>query len=456
MNDTKCEVTFLGATRTVTGSKYLLNIASKKILIDCGLYQGYKELRLRNWNKLPVDAHSIDAVILTHAHIDHTGYLPLLIKNGFKGKVYCTYGTKDLCSILLPDSGYLQEEDANRANRYGYSKHKPALPLYTQQDGQLALKQFHPLPFNKPYELFNNISFEFFQAGHIIGSSMVKLTYQNKSILFTGDLGRPHHPIMHSPAIITATDYLVLESTYGDRLHDYSNPLDQIAETIQNTITKGGSIIIPAFAVGRTQDILYYLYLLKNSQRIPDLPIFLDSPMAQDVSDLLAHYSDEHRFSKTMSREICKIAKYVKTADESKAIDQQASPCIIISASGMAEGGRILHHLKFFLRDARNTILLTGYQDPGTRGDRLLRGETEIKIHGEMIPVKAKVVAMTNLSAHADYQEILEWLKHFKAKPKKVFITHGNEVSATSLKNKIENELGWSCSIPEYLDTVKL
>lgn len=447
------QLTFLGATETVTGSKYLLTINSKKILIDCGLFQGYKELRLRNWQRLPIDPHHIDAVILTHAHIDHSGYLPLLVKNGFRGKIYCTQGTKDLCSILLPDSGHIQEEDANRANRYGYSKHKPALPLYTMEDGIRSLDQFYAINFEEPYQLFEALSFTFFPAGHIIGSSIVQLKHQNKSILFTGDLGRPHHIVMKPPAIITSANYLVIESTYGDRLHDRSNPLDQLAKVIQETVVNGGSVIIPAFAVGRTQDLLYLLFLLKKEKRIPDVPIFLDSPMAQNVSNLLAHYTNEHRFSRELCKKICKIAKYVKTPDESKIIDQYSIPVIVISASGMAEGGRILHHLKVFLTDYRNTILLTGYQDPGTRGDRLVRGEAEIKIHGGMVPVRARIVSMNNLSAHADYQEMLDWLKNFKRPPQKVFITHGDQSSTLSLKKKIEEKFNWQCIIPNYLQT---
>lgn len=450
------QLTFLGATKTVTGSKYLITVNSKKILIDCGLFQGYKDLRLRNWQKLPIDPRHIDAVILTHAHIDHSGYLPLLVKNGFKGKIYCTQGTKDLCSILLPDSGHIQEEDANRANKYGYSKHRPAAPLYTMEDGIRSLDQFYPINFDEHYELFKTLFFTFFPAGHIIGSSLVRLEHQNKSILFTGDLGRPHHLVMKAPTIISSANYLVIESTYGDRLHDRSNPLDQLGEVIRTTVTNGGSVIIPAFAVGRTQDLLYLLFTLKKENLIPDIPIFLDSPMAQNVSDLLAQYSNEHRLSREQSREICQIAKYVKTPDESKAIDQYSVPAIIISASGMVEGGRILHHLKVFLPDHRNTVVLTGYQDPGTRGDRLLRGETEIKIHGEMIPVRAKIVSMNNMSAHADYQEMLDWLKNFKYPPQKVFITHGDQASTLSLKTKIENILKWKCIIPDYLQTENL
>lgn len=447
------QLTFMGATKTVTGSKYLLSVGKRKVLIDCGLYQGYKELRLRNWNKLPVDASDIEAVILTHAHIDHSGYLPLLIKNGFKGRVYCTYGTRDLCAILLPDSGYLAEEDAYRANKYGYSKHKPALPLYTKEDGIRALDQFFPLDFKRAYQLFENLYLEFFSAGHIIGSSLVRLQSNGKTLLFSGDLGRPHHPVMKPPAVIATSDYLIIESTYGNRLHDTGSPLDQLANIIQETVANGGSIIIPAFAVGRTQDILYYIYLLKKANRIPNVPVLLDSPMAQDVSDLLSKYSDEYRLTKEECIKVCKVAKYIRTSEESKSIDQYKFPLIIISASGMAEGGRILHHLKLFLPHHRHTILFTGYQDPGTRGDRLIRGESEIKIHGEIIPVRAKIKCMNNMSAHADYQEILVWLRNFKKAPKKVFITHGELESAYSLKNKIEKEFGWPCNIPSYLQT---
>ncbi len=450
------KMTFLGATKTVTGSKYLITLDSKKILVDCGLFQGHKELRLRNWDKFPIDPHTIDAVILTHAHIDHSGYLPLLVKNGFRGNIYCTRGTKDLCTILLPDSGYLQEEDANRANQYGYSKHKPALPLYTMEDGKRALDRFVVCHFDDPILLFGSLLIKFLPAGHIIGSSMVYLEYQHKSVLFTGDLGRPNHPVMQPPAIITKADYLVVESTYGDRLHAKESPLDQLAEIIQQTVARGGSIIIPAFAVGRTQDLLYYLYVLKKEKRIADIPIFLDSPMAQDVSDLLSQYSSEHRFTHDLANNICKIAKYTKTSEESKFIDQYNLPAIIISASGMAEGGRILHHLKYFLPDERSTIVFTGYQDGGTRGDRLLRGELEIKIHGAMVPVRAQIKSITSMSAHADYQEMLDWLANFKYPPKKVFITHGDLDATKSLKDKIKEKFNWSCVIPEYLQTETL
>lgn len=446
-------ITFLGATRTVTGSKYLLTVDSQKILVDCGLFQGHKELRSLNWAKFPVDPAEIDAVILTHAHIDHSGYLPRLIKKGFKGSIYCTNGTQDLCAILLPDSGYLQEEDAYRANKYGYSRHQPALPLYTREDGTRAIEQFVPLDFGKSCALSKSLSFTFLPAGHILGAAMVQFHYHDKTILFSGDLGRPHHLIMMPPTTVTHTDYLILESTYGDRLHDPVNPLNDLEKIINNTVAKHGSIIIPAFAVGRAQELLYLLSQLKEAKRIPNIRIFLDSPMAQDVSDLLINYSNEHRLNKDECKKLCQIATYTKTPEESQAINRYTEPVLIISASGMIEGGRILHHLKLFLPDPRNTILLTGYQAPGTRGAQLLSGKPAIKIHGQSIPVLAQIHTMQNMSAHADYQEILNWLHHFKQAPRKVFLTHGDLISSEALKSKIEEQLGWNCVIPEYLQT---
>lgn len=450
------KITFLGATKTVTGSKYLVTANSKKILVDCGLFQGYKDLRLKNWHKLPIDPAEIDAVILTHAHIDHSGYLPLLVKNGFKGQIYCTYGTKALCSILLPDSGYIHEEDAARANKYGYSKHHPALPLYTRLDAEYAMGQFHPLKFNQPSDILNTFTFTFYPAGHIIGSSLVSLRHKDINIVFTGDIGRPHHPIMKAPTIISQADYLVTESTYGDRLHDTTDPLDELERIINSTLAKQGSIIIPAFAVGRSQEMLYYIHQLKKSKRIPDIPVFLDSPMSQKVSNLLKSHTEEHKLDKDLCEQICNIAEYVSTPARSRELDSWPKPIIIISASGMIEGGRILHHLKAYLKDSKNTILLTGYQDPGTRGDRLLRGEPEIKIHGGMYPVKARIYQMKSLSAHADYRELLDWMRHFKRPPKKVFICHGDSNSTESLKTKITEELSWDCIIPDYLQEFDL
>lgn len=450
------QITFIGATGTVTGSKYLVNSDNQQFLIDCGLFQGYKELRLRNWAPFPFSPAAIKAVILTHAHLDHTGALPLLVKQGFTGPILATSATRDLCAILLPDSGFLQEEDAWRANKYGYSKHTPALPLYTKEEAIFSLKQFQPLGYGVYRQLNELLSFQFQRAGHIIGSSLLTLRENNTTLLFTGDLGRPHDPVMKPPAIIQHVDYLVIESTYGDRLHEKENTEEKIALIVNQTVKRGGTVVIPAFAVGRAQSLLYYMYCLKKAKKIPDVPIFLDSPMAVDATHLFNHYTSEHRLSPALTQAVCKIATYVNTTDDSRAIDAQPMPKIIISASGMASGGRVLHHLKAFLPESRNTILLTGFQAGGTRGDRLLRGETAVKIHGEMTPVRAQIAELTNTSAHADYEEIIAWLKNFNRPPRKVFITHGEPDAANALKQKIIEQFGWNCAVPEYLQTENL
>ncbi len=450
------KITFLGAAETVTGSKYLIECEDKKILLDCGLYQGLKELRLRNWKQLPIDPKTIDAVILTHAHIDHSGYIPLLVKNGYKGKIFCSPGTYDLCSILLPDSGFLHEEDARRSNKYKYTKHHPAFPLYTQQDAIKSLLSFETVDFKLKYKIDKNISFTLHHAGHIIGASTVQLNLKGKIVTFSGDLGRLNDPIMYAPEELVNTDYLVIESTYGDRLHADIEPKNVLKDIITETCIKGGSVIIPAFAVGRTQAILYYLYLLKKAREIPDIMVFLDSPMAQDATTIMQKYNKEHRLSLQMCHDICQIAKYTKTVNDSKYIDNLKEPVIIISASGMAEGGRILHHLKHFMTDPKNTILFTGYQAEGTRGDRMVRGEQEIKIHGEIYSVRARVENLHNMSAHADYSEMLYWLKYFRKPPMRVFITHGSLNAANNFKKIIQEQLNWNVCVPKYLESYKL
>jgi metallo-beta-lactamase family protein len=443
-------ITFLGAVETVTGSKYLLSIGDKRVLVDCGLFQGLKELRLRNWNPMPFDAEKIDAVILTHAHIDHSGYIPLLVKSGFRGKIYCTEGTKELCAILLPDSGHLQEEDAEHANKYGYSKHKPALPLYTLEDAKKSLAFFEAVPFNNVTTLFNDFHFQFLPAGHIIGASFARIEYQGVSLLFSGDLGRPNDPVMKPPTIIKEIDYLVLESTYGDRLHEPGHPKDSLKVIINRTLHRGGSVIIPAFAVGRSQSLLHYIYLLKKEKAIPDIPVYLDSPMAINATNILLKHHESLRLTNNECRELNNVATFVNTPDESKEIDRSSEQKIIISASGMATGGRILFHLSTYAPDERNTILITGYQAMGTRGARLLNGEKEIKIHGEMIKVNAEVANLTGTSAHSDYSDTLNWLSHFERAPKKIFITHGEHEAADALKKKITQQFGWSCIVPHF------
>ena len=448
---------FLGATGTVTGSKYLIEHARRKILIDCGLFQGLKELRLRNWAPLPVAPNSIDAVILTHAHIDHSGYVPLLVRNGFQGRIYCSEATYDLCSILLPDSGYLHEADAERANRHAYSKHKPALPLYTERDGRECLDRFTAVDFESGHDLPGGLRFTIHRSGHILGSAFVTMSDGEKSVVFSGDLGRPDDPVIKPPAAVEHADYLLLESTYGDRLHKEINPLDQIGDIIRSTVARGGTVVIPAFAVGRTQSVLYFLHELKKARAIPDIPVFLDSPMAINVTELLRRHSDEHRLGRELCADVCSIARYSRTVEESKKLDEtNGMPSVIISASGMATGGRILHHLKRFIGDAKNSIVFTGYQAAGTRGARLVHGDDEIKIHGRMWPVRAQIEVLHNLSAHADYREILAWLGNFATPPKRTFITHGEPEAASSLAMKIEDRLGWSVSVPQYLQTEDL
>lgn len=449
---TPFKLTFLGGVGTVTGSKYLLEINNNKLLIDCGLFQGLKELRLRNWAALPIPPRTIDQVILTHAHLDHSGYVPLLVKNGFEGQVYCTPATRDLCSILLPDSGYLQEEQAAHANRHGYSKHTPALPLYTREDAEVCLRQFKAVPFDQPHPLDRGVTVTFKPAGHILGASLIELAYQGKTILFSGDLGRLHDPVMNPPVAVKKADYLILESTYGDRLHEKTNPLDQLKNIINRTVKRGGKLLIPSFAVGRAQTLLYLIYQLKAAKEIPNIPVYIDSPMTIDATQLFLEYVAEHRLSKEECLKTCQGAHYVHTADESQRLDLDPKPAIIISASGMATGGRILHHLKTFAPDPKNTLLFTGYQAAGTRGADIIQGKKDIKMLGEMVPIRAEVCSLHNVSAHADYQETLEWLKHFTTPPKQVFITHGEPAAAKALKAHIESSLGWKCLVPNYLE----
>lgn len=449
--DDRPTLTFLGGVGTVTGSKYLIEAAGKCILVDCGLFQGLKQLRLRNWAPLPVAPRSISAVVLTHAHIDHSGYLPLLIKNGFSGPVYCTQPTLDLCALLLPDSGFLHEKDADYANRHGFSKHKPALPLYTKKDAERALRNFSPVAFDSP-ESINGIDVTFRHAGHILGAAIIELQIDGMKIVFSGDLGRPQSPTMLPPFRVEEADYLIVESTYGDRRHDPSSPEDILAETINRTVGRGGTVLTAAFAVGRAQSLLYHLYRLKRSGKIRDVPIFVDSPMAIDATDIYsAHVSDQKLGAKEI-HDAFSIARYVRDPDESKALTANALPKILISASGMATGGRILHHLKHFAPDPRNTILFSGFQAAGTRGAAMTSGAETVKIHGQYFPVRAEIVNLSMMSAHADSAELLDWLRNFRAQPRMTFITHGEPVAADTLRRSIGEELGWACCVPEYCD----
>jgi metallo-beta-lactamase family protein len=444
------DITFLGATGTVTGSKYLLSAGSRRVLVDCGLFQGYKQLRLRNWEPPPVDPRDVDAVVLTHAHIDHSGYLPLLAKRGFAGAVYCTTGTRDLCEILLPDAGYLQEEEARFANRHATSRHRPALPLYTRDDAIAALRLLKPVEFDRDFELEGGPTVRFLRAGHILGAAIVRMEHAGKSVVFSGDLGRPNDPIMRPPARVSRADWLVVESTYGDRVHDPSDPADSLARIVDETARRDGVVLVPAFAVGRAQALLYYIGRLKQDGRIPDVPIYLDSPMAVNATSIYAKHSDEHRLGEEEYRQLFAGVHYVNSVEESKALSQRRGPMVVVSASGMATGGRVLHHIKAFGPDPRNTILFAGYQAGGTRGASLVGGADSIKIHGEYVAVQARVESLNNLSAHADSVEILEWLGHFAAAPRRTFITHGEPSASDALRVRIQDRFGWSCVVPDF------
>ncbi len=447
---------FLGGVGTVTGSKYLIEAGGRKILIDCGLFQGLKQLRLRNWSRFPVDPAQIDAVILTHAHLDHSGYLPLLVKNGFLGPVFCTAGTRDLSAILLPDSGYLLERDAEFANRHGFSKHKPALPLYTEQEARACLEQIITRDFGERFEIAPEMHVQFHSAGHILGAAIVELTIGKTRLVFSGDLGRSGDPVMYDPAPMRQADYLIVESTYGDRTHEPTDPQDALAEVIIRTAQRGGVVLIPTFAVGRAQTIMYHLEKLKRARRIPDLPIYLDSPMAVDASEVFCDRFSDHRLTQEQCRATCGVARYIHDVEQSKNLDRDKMPKIILSASGMATGGRVLHHLKVFAPGSRNTILFAGYQAAGTRGAAMLAGAESVKIHGGYVPINAEVKNLGMLSAHADRAEILKWLENFERPPRMTFITHGEPVASDALRHAIEERFKWTTHVPEHLEHVIL
>ncbi len=461
------QIKFLGAAGTVSGSKFLVDTGETRFLVDYGMFQGPKPLRLLNWDPPPVKPSTVDNVILTHAHIDHSGMLSVLVREGFQGNIFATPETAELCEISLLDAAHLQEEDAKFANKMKFSKHKPALPLFTTEDSENAVRHLRPLDYNKHAELSDGTKFRFRDAGHILGSAIVEVETTNHGkptrMVFSGDLGRYDALILRDPDPVYEADYLLLESTYGDRVHPAEDPAKELGSVINETARRGGMLVIPSFAVGRTQTLLYLMRDMKSRGVIPDLPVFVDSPMAQRVTEVFCRHIDvfdeeaKAIFQKTGECPVlCPNLQFVHTPTESQKINDMRFPAIIISASGMATGGRILHHLKYRLPDPRNTILFVGYQSVGTRGQILKDGAREIKIHGEMVPVRARIQSMEAFSGHADSVEIMRWLKMFKAPPKMTFIVHGEPDSSKALADKIQRSLGWNTHIPEMLETYRL
>lgn len=437
----------LGGAGTVTGSRHLLEAGRHRFLVDCGVFQGVKMLRERNWAPFPVDPKSISAVVLTHAHLDHSGYLPKFVREGFDGPIYCTSATADLCEILLKDSAHIAEKDAEHANRRGYSKHKPAAPLFTIADAERALALLQPVSFRAEQFLPSGARLKFRRAGHILGAANAEIQLEDRTIAFSGDLGRYDDAFMHDPEPVPHPDYVVVESTYGDRLHAKTDPMEALGGIVEHTVKRGGTVVIPAFAVGRAQSLLYHMWMLKRAGRLQEVPVFLDSPMAVDATDLLCRHMDDHRFTKDACEGSCAIAEYVNDVEASIALTADPQPKVVISASGMATGGRVLRHIKAFGPDPRSTILFSGYQAVGTRGAKLLAGEKETKIYGDWIAIRAEIAELPMLSAHADAGEIVRWLKGFSNPPKRTYIVHGEPVASEALRVRIERELHWDCAV---------
>jgi metallo-beta-lactamase family protein len=487
MTQSPVSLTFLGAARTVTGSKYLLDTGSARVLVDAGLFQGLKELRERNWKDLPVPPAQIDAVVLTHAHLDHCGYLPRLVSQGFRGRIFCTPGTQDLCRIVLPDSGRIQEEDAELANRERFSKHQPALPLYTEADAFRALTQLQPVGYERPIPVASGVEVEFINAGHLLGSAFARIRVADRIVLFGGDLGRFDRPVLPDPTMVPEADYLLVESTYGNRVHKNGDDGQGLADVISRTAARGGRVVIPSFAVGRVEELLYWIRRLENEKRIPVLPVYVDSPMAitalaryterireldeemqPEVVDQKAPHGtaargetrEARREHARRERQLCIFCterfRTIASAAESKQLTQSKTPAVIISSSGMATGGRVLHHLRATLPDPRNTVLFVGFQAAGTRGRRLVDGDREIRIHGRDIPVHAEVELIESMSAHADSAEILRWLGGFTRPPTSTFLVHGEPVAMDALRASISGTLGWPVVMPEHGQTIAL
>ncbi|MBY0393127.1 MAG: MBL fold metallo-hydrolase [Novosphingobium sp.] len=439
---------FFGASGTVTGSRYLLEDDSTRLLVDSGLFQGGRDLRNLNWAPPPPEIAGVETILLTHAHLDHSGAIPRLVRDGWRGRVLTTRATAELCELLLPDSGHLQEKDAQFANRRGYSRHRPALPLYTQNDALNALEHFQGVRFDESIEVAPGVSARFHRAGHILGAASIEIDWKGTKVVFSGDLGRYDDAVMFDPAPPPLADFLIVESTYGDREHDAVSPEVALGECIERCVARGGTVVIPAFAVGRAQSLLYYLSLLKKAGRLQGVPVYLDSPMAIDASGIMCANSGDHRLSHDECKAACAVAHYVRDAEESKALTADSNPKVIISASGMATGGRVLHHLAQFAPDPKNLLLFAGFQAAGTRGAALVAGATSVKIYGEVVPVFAEVTNLSMLSAHADCNEILRWLSGMPQAPKMTFVTHGEASASASLAERIRHELDWTCTTP--------
>jgi metallo-beta-lactamase family protein len=444
------QLSFLGAADTVTGSRTLVRHQGASLLVDCGLFQGLKRLRLHNWAAPEPPPERTDAVVLTHAHIDHSGLLPRLVALGYRGPVYCTEPTRELARIMLPDAGRLQQEEAEYANRKGFSRHRPALPLYTEDDAQRALALMRVVPFGQPFDPVPGLTCEMRRAGHLLGAASVRVASAQRSVLFSGDLGREDDLLNRAPEAPLAADAIVVESTYGDRLHPRTDVFRTLADLVNRTVERDGVMVVPAFAVGRAQTLLHCLRVLRDEGRIPEIPTYLNSPMAQDVTRLLIAHLGEHRLSEEQCRRLCEGATFVRSPDESRRLNSRRGPMIIISASGMATGGRVLHHIRAFGPDPRNTILFAGFQAAGTRGASIVSGAASVKIHGEFVPIRAEVANLYELSAHADRAGLLRWLGAAPSAPRRVFVNHGEPAAADSLRAAIRQSLGWEALVPEY------
>ena len=452
----------MGAARTVTGSKYLLEHAGKRVLVDCGLFQGLKELRLRNWAEFPTPPREIDAVVLTHAHLDHVGYLPRLRAHGYKGRVFCTAGTMDLCRLVLPDSGRIQEEDARQANRHGYTKHNPALPLYTESDALASLTQLQPIGYHRPIEIVPGMSIEFIPAGHLLGSAFVVARLQSgPTILFGGDLGRYSRPVLPDPTNAVQADVVLMESTYGDRDHVADDDGEQLAQIVRTTIERGGKLIIPAFAIGRVEELLYWMRRLEQERRIPVLPVYVDSPMANEALKFYAaRVSELDEEMRPTEKKVSSFAtthfQTVSSPQQSKELTASRRPAVVISSSGMATGGRVLHHMAATLPDPRNTVLFVGFQALGTRGRKLVDGARDIRIHGQSITVNARIAKIDSMSAHADRGEIVRWLGTLPAAPRRLCLVHGEPAPMDALKALVQQRFGWVAETPQHLERLSL